>query len=42
MMKTNDGLYINIHEAALVHYPSMQLHVNRQTYSLSCSLEPNA
>jgi glucan 1,4-alpha-glucosidase len=42
MMKTNDGLCINIHEAALVHYPSMQLHVNRQTYSLSCSLVPNA
>lgn len=42
MMKSNDGLYINIHEAALVHYPSMQLHVNRQTYSLSCSLVPNA
>jgi len=42
MMKTNDGLYINIHEAALVHYPSMQLHVNRQTFSLSCRLVPNA
>ena len=42
MMKTNDGLYINIHEAALVHYPSMQLHVNRQTHSLSCALVPNS
>ncbi len=30
MMKTADGLYINIHEAALVNYSAMQLHVNRQ------------
>ena len=42
MMKTADGLYINIHEAALVNYSSMQLHVNRETYSLSCHLVPNA
>ena len=42
MMKTSDGLYINIHEAALVHYPAMQLHVNRETYSLTCNLVPNA
>jgi len=42
MMKTSDGLYINIHEAALVHYPSMQLHVDRKSYSVSCNLVPNA
>ena len=30
MMKTGDGLYINIHEAALVNYPAMQLHVDRK------------
>ncbi len=42
MMKTSDGLYINIHEAALVHYPAMQLHVDRQHYSLSASLVPDA
>lgn len=42
MMKTNDGLYINIHEAELVNYPSMQLHVNRETHSLSCNLVPDA
>lgn len=42
MMKTSDGLYINIHEAALVNYPSMQLHVNRSTYSLSSNLVPDA
>ncbi len=42
MMKTSDGLYINIHEAALVNYPSMQLHVNREAHSLSCNLVPDA
>lgn len=42
MLKTADGLYINIHEAALVNYPSMQLHVNRSSYSLSCNLVPDA
>ena len=42
MLKTTDGLYINIHEAALVNYPSMQLHVNRSTYSLSSNLVPDA
>ncbi|MDQ6763292.1 MAG: glycoside hydrolase family 97 N-terminal domain-containing protein, partial [Bacteroidota bacterium] len=42
MMKTADGLYINIHEAALVNYSSMQLHVDREKHSLSCNLVPNA
>ena len=42
MLKTIDGLYINIHEAALVNYPSMQLHVDRQTFKLSCNLVPDA
>ncbi len=42
MMKTNDGLYINIHEAALVDYPAMQLHVNRTNFQLSSSLVPDA
>ena len=42
MMKTDEGLYINIHEAALVNYPSMQLHVDRNNFSLSCSLVPDA
>jgi hypothetical protein len=42
MMKTADGLYINIHEAALVNYPAMQLHVTGSTYSLSASLVPDA
>jgi hypothetical protein len=42
MMKTGDGLYINIHEAALVNYPSMQLHVDRENHNLLCNLVPNA
>lgn len=42
MMKTTNGLYINVHEAALLNYPAMQLHVDRATYSLSSSLVPDA
>lgn len=42
MMKTSDGIYINIHEAALVNYPSIQLHVNRSNYSMSANLVPDA
>ncbi|CAN5704768.1 glycoside hydrolase family 97 protein [soil metagenome] len=42
MLKTEKGMYINIHEAALVDYPSMQLHVNRATFSLSSNLVPDA
>ncbi len=42
MMKTSDGLYINIHEAALVNYSAMQLHVDRKNYSLNASLVPDA
>jgi glucan 1,4-alpha-glucosidase len=41
MMKTDDGLYINIHEAALVNYPAMQLHVDRDAHKLSASLVPD-
>ncbi len=42
MMKTSDGLYINIHEAALVNYPAMQLHVDRATHILTAALVPDA
>ncbi|MEX0736118.1 MAG: glycoside hydrolase family 97 catalytic domain-containing protein, partial [Bacteroidota bacterium] len=42
MMKTGDGLYINIHEAALVDYPAMNLIVNQQTFGLSTHLVPDA
>lgn len=41
MLKTQDGLYINIHEAALVNYSAMNLLVDRKTFSLSSQLVPN-
>ncbi|MBC7935429.1 MAG: glycoside hydrolase family 97 protein [Rhizobacter sp.] len=42
MMKTSDGLYINIHEAAQLNYPAMQLHVDNKNFALSSSLVPDA
>jgi glucan 1,4-alpha-glucosidase len=42
MMKTKDGLYINIHEAALENYPAMQLHVDKEKNSLLSRLVPDA
>jgi hypothetical protein len=42
MLKTANGLYINLHEAAQINYPAMQLHVNRQNFSLSAHLVPDA
>jgi hypothetical protein len=42
MLKTDDGMYINIHEAGLMNYSSMQLHVDNSTYKLTASLVPDA
>jgi glucan 1,4-alpha-glucosidase len=42
MMKTADGIYLNIHEAALVGYAAMQLHVDPSTYKLTSALVPDA
>jgi hypothetical protein len=42
MMKTTEGLYINIHEAALINYSSMQLHVDKADLRLSVNLVPDA
>ncbi|WP_431214489.1 glycoside hydrolase family 97 N-terminal domain-containing protein [Puia sp. P3] len=42
MMKSADGLYVNIHEAALVGYPAMQLHVDRKSFVLESALVPDA
>lgn len=42
MMKSSDGLYINIHEAALVNYPAMNLNVDAEHYKLSVHLVPDA
>ena len=41
MLKTSDGLYINIHEAALVNYPAMQLEVKKAKNSLVSKLVPD-
>jgi hypothetical protein len=42
MMKSTDGLYINIHEAALINYPAMNLAVNKSTIGLTSQLVPDA
>ena len=42
MMKSDDGLYINIHEAGLMDYATMQLHVDRKGLVLTSSLVPDA
>ncbi len=42
LMKTVDGLYLNIHEAALIDYPAMNLIVNQQTFTLTAHLVPDA
>ena len=42
MLKTDDGLYINIHEAALLNYPAMHLDLNKKTFKLNTVLVPDA
>jgi len=42
MMKTNEGLYINIHEAALLDYPAMYLKVDKNNFTLQSHLCPDA
>lgn len=42
MLKSADGLYVNIHEAALIGYPAMQLHVDTHSFVLSSNLVPDA
>lgn len=41
MLKSDDGLYINIHEAALVNYPAMHLNLDAQTSLMSSHLTPD-
>lgn len=41
MLKSSDGLYINVHEAALVDYPAMQLNLDDKTFCLSAHLTPD-
>lgn len=42
MMKTADGLYINIHEAALVNYSAMNLVLDKATFTFTSHLVPDA
>ena len=41
MMKSLEGIYLNIFEAAVVNYPVMQLDVDTKNYKLKSSLAPN-
>lgn len=41
-MKTDDGLYINLHEAALVDYSCMHLLLNEKTLTFESHLTPDA
>ncbi|MFK8267271.1 glycoside hydrolase family 97 protein [Capnocytophaga cynodegmi] len=41
MLKTNDNLYVNIHEAALMNYSAMFLNVDGKSFSLSAHLAPD-
>lgn len=42
MMKSSDGIYLNIFEAAVVNYPVMHLNLNPKTFTLQSVLVPNA
>ena len=41
-LKTDDGLYINLHEAALVNYPAMHLNLDDQNMVFRSWLTPDA
>ena len=41
-MKTDDGLYINIHEAATLDYPTMHLKLDPKTFTFRAWLCPDA
>lgn len=41
-LKTDDGLYINLHEAALVDYSCMHLNLNDSTLTFQAALTPDA
>ena len=42
MMKTGENLYINIHEAALVNYPAMNLVIDKKVNTFNAHLVPDA
>jgi len=41
-MKTDEGLYVNIHEAALVNYPAMTLILDEENLRFKADLTPDA
>ena len=41
MMKTDNGLYINISEAALVNYPAMCVEINKTNFVLTSAIAPD-
>lgn len=41
MLKSKEGLYINIHEAALLNYPVMYLTIDKDNFSLKSHLCPD-
>lgn len=41
-LKTQDGIYINIHEAALIDFPCLTLDLDDSDYILNAHLTPNA
>jgi hypothetical protein len=42
MLKTDKGIYINIHEAALLDYPAMHLNLVPESYTFESWLTPDA
>jgi glucan 1,4-alpha-glucosidase len=42
MLKSNDGLYINLHEAALINYPAMHLNLDDKNMVFQSWLTPDA
>ncbi|MGM9787790.1 MAG: glycoside hydrolase family 97 protein [Candidatus Cryptobacteroides sp.] len=41
MLRGDNGLYVNIHEAALIDYPAMELNVDENNFVFSSNLVPN-
>jgi len=42
MLKSNDGLYINLHEAAAINYPAMHLNLDDKNFVFQSWLTPDA
>lgn len=42
MMRSKDGIYINLHEAALIDFPAMSLALDAKNYILESHLTPDA